>query len=138
MAVKGDYGKLDSLITRLGAADLAEFHVRLHKLCAMKAESLVKKEFRASTDPYGKAWAKLKYRQGKPLQNTGIMASSVHTGPNADGFYIEIDTSYAVYHQSGTKRIPKRQIIPEGAWPQEWVTAMGGIAETLFHKMFTK
>ena len=84
-----------------------------------KAES----GFRKEVDPYGKKWQPLssatidqKQRLGYPLKiltRTGTMRSSVRYQVKKKSVQIVIDTSYATFHQTGTRKIPKRQILPE-------------------------
>lgn len=42
-------------------------------------ENEMRKRFESGTDMNGNAWEKLKYRQGKPLRDTGALMGSLDT-----------------------------------------------------------
>lgn len=79
--------------------------------------------FRKEVDPYGKKWQPLssatidqKQRLGYPLKiltRTGTMRSSVRYQVKKKSVQIVFDSSYATFHQTGTRKMPKRQILPE-------------------------
>ncbi|MEH2135435.1 phage virion morphogenesis protein [Nostoc sp.] len=83
--------------------------------------------FRTETDPYGKKWVSLspatiaqKERLGYPLKiltRTGSMRSS----PRAivQGKAVKIVVAFpSEFHQRGTRKMPQRQILPEGRLPK--------------------
>ncbi len=83
----------------------------------------VEQGFRSEVDPYGKKWAALspatisqKERLGYPLKiltRTGNMRRS----PKyiVQGKSVKIVASHpSEFHQSGTRKMPQRQILPEG------------------------
>lgn len=83
----------------------------------------IESEFNRQTDPYGKKWADLspatiadKVKKGYPLTiltRTKKMRSSAKIIVSSKSVQILLD-SPAEYHQSGTRKMPKRQILPEG------------------------
>lgn len=83
--------------------------------------------FKKEVDPYNKKWQQLspatiseKERKGYPLKiltRTGKLRSSVRFVVNNKSVRIIVDSNYATFHQTGTKKIPKRQILPEGKLP---------------------
>ena len=87
--------------------------------------ALVMKGFRESRDPYGKKWAPIKHRKGRPLLDTGRLRSSFFGLVQGDGFKLGTRVSYAGFHQNGTKRIKQRMMIPSGRVPPEWRKAIG-------------
>lgn len=78
--------------------------------------------FRKEIDPYGRKWQPLssatidqKQRLGYPLKiltRTGTMRSSVRYQVKRKSVQIVIDFP-AQFHQTGTRKMPKRQILPE-------------------------
>lgn len=101
-------------------------------------------EFRESRDPYDKPWApvfrnrkrdraarnrRIARRQpvkaDKPLLDTGRLRGS--TGYSVSGSQVRVflTADYASYHDKGTRRIKRRQILPsEGALPPRWEKAV--------------
>lgn len=79
--------------------------------------------FRNQTDPYGSAWAPLaastlkekvrKKRITKILQSRGTMRSTLTYQAGRDRLVIGFNTFYATFHQRGTKRMVKRQLLPD-------------------------
>jgi hypothetical protein len=45
------------------------------------------------------------------------MRSSIRYKIQKKSVQIVVDTSYATFHQTGTRKMPKRQIVPEGKLP---------------------
>jgi phage gpG-like protein len=121
-------------------------------------EEKVRLGFATSTDPYGRPWAPLKVRQGKPLVDKGQLLGSVSY--QVDGNSVEIGTNmpYAPTHQYGATieatsakalrffvegkpvfvgrghkiTIPPREMFPTEGLPADWETdSMDAIAEVL-------
>lgn len=110
MPVKGS-GKagLEALINKLKqSADGRAAYEAAKKLVAAEALTQVQLGFRESRDPYGKPWAPLTSRPGKPLLNTARMRNSFSYDlmPNA----IRIGTTYpfASVHQRGMVITPRQ------------------------------
>ncbi|MBD2492529.1 phage virion morphogenesis protein [Aulosira sp. FACHB-615] len=86
-------------------------------------EKRIDEGFRQEKDPYGKKWKPLspatiseKERLGFPLKiltRRGKMRSEVKT--SVSGKTVRITVPFpAQFHQIGTKRMPQRQILPDG------------------------
>lgn len=85
--------------------------------------SMIDAGFRKEVDPYNKKWQPLspatiseKERKGYPLKiltRTGKMRSSVRYIVKGRSVQIIVDSSYATFHQTGTRKMPKRQILPD-------------------------
>lgn len=58
----------------------------------------------------------------RPLIATGAMIGSMRVEKTAGSARLVIDKEYAIYHQKGTSRIPKRQIIPDAQTVEELPT----------------
>jgi phage gpG-like protein len=89
--------------------------------------SRIETGFKKEVDPYNKKWQPLspatiseKERKGYPLKiltRTGTMRSSIRYTVKRKSVQIVVDTKYATFHQTGTRKMPKRQIIPDGKLP---------------------
>lgn len=84
---------------------------RLLKQIGTALVANTKLRFRDSVDPEGKAWAKLKYRKGKPLLKTGRLRSSITF--SATDSYLDVGTNveYAAMHQYGKGKVPQRAFL---------------------------
>jgi phage gpG-like protein len=81
--------------------------------------------FRNEIDPYGNPWADLKdstWKQkrakgsiDKKLQWRGDMRASVVSQVNGNNFLHGFTDKKARFHDRGTKKIPRRQLIPDSA-----------------------
>jgi phage gpG-like protein len=119
--ITGDFSALEQLEGQLEELASPAFRTELHRQLGEAARTLVALEFDSGKDPYGQPWAPLVAREGQPLRDTGRLANSWSAfGVGPSGFRIGTDVEYAAFHQEGTARIPRRQIIPEGDLPQSW------------------
>lgn len=57
--------------------------------------------FRLGVDPYGEAWAPLKFRQGQPLRDTGRLQRSITSVAGSDYVDVGTNVSYGLVHQFG-------------------------------------
>lgn len=81
--------------------------------------------FRDQVDPYQNSWAKLasstlrqKVKRKRILkinQSTGILRASLSYQASGDRVVVGFGVNYARYHQTGTRRMPKRQLLPDAA-----------------------
>src|SRR5688572_17070122 len=113
--VRGNFAGLARLRGRLAELASPGFKARLAQGMGVAAMTQLSTGFQRSQDPYGRAWKPLKYRKGKPLLKTGRLRASATVLPAPAGFQLVLTADYASFHQSGTRRIPRRQMIPEGA-----------------------
>ena len=99
----GDFQELDRFAGKLAAAGAGGPLRTIGEQLAEEAISLIRDGFQQSADPYGKAWAPLVIRAGRPLQDSGGLKASWHrTEADAGGFTVESGKQYAIYHQGGT------------------------------------
>lgn len=124
MGVHGDFSGLERLRGHLRKLQKRAVLDRAKKLAAAAVLTEVKLGFRDSRDPYGSAWAPLKGRSGKPLLDTGALRNSFHSEPTDRGFSIGSSVHYATYHQTGTIRMPARQMLPVNALAPGWSRAI--------------
>ena len=97
--------------------------------------------FRHERDPYGQSWAPLasstlkqKVRQKrilKILQSRGTMRGTLTYQAKGDRVRIGFNVFYADFHQRGTKRMVKRQLLPDVArgLPQQDIAAIQDIVQ---------
>lgn len=71
--------------------------------------SSIQRNFEASGRP--KRWAPLKYRQGKPLIDTGRLRASINAKADAAGVTVGTNLIYAATHQFGRDAIPARPFV---------------------------
>ena len=85
-------------------------------------ESEIALNFRDASDSYGNAWKELKYRVGKPLNDTGRLRNSITHNVSGNSVEIGTNVEYAGKHQTGENRIPARPFLPteERGLPDEW------------------
>jgi phage gpG-like protein len=102
---------------------------------AEELEDLIEAQFAHGVDPFGEEWAALspatlkKGRHPPPLTDEGLLRAA-HVAPlQSAGLEVSFDEDYAEFHQSGTGRMPKRQLVPEpeqfdqSKWKQAIVVA---------------
>ena len=111
---------------------LAEVPSRASADAASRIGELVQESFDSGTDPYGKPWEALatstlaRGRTPPPLTASHTMRDSVVVAPlSGAGIAITIGTAYATFHNTGTKYMPQRQIIPQsGGLAPSWRQAI--------------
>jgi len=94
---------------------------------AKETERLIAEGFKNEKSPYGRKWPARKDKLPHPiLDKSGRLKRSWSV--KAQGKRILIRTygvDYAKYHQSGTKRMPARRMVPEGKLPPKWAKLIG-------------
>lgn len=126
----GDTRALMNLSARL--RELASVPSQAAKEASESISDLIQEEFDAGTDPYGKSWAPLrpatlkKGRHPPPLTDTHNMRDSIDVQPmRGAGIQITLDETPATFHQTGTVKMAKRPILPDGGrMPPTWVDAI--------------
>jgi phage gpG-like protein len=135
---------LPKLATRIGAAFVKQ----------------VADEFRESRDPYDKPWAPVVRnrrkdvrararrakagkppKSDKPLIDTGRLRASVVARTEGGVVRVALPVEYASYHQYGTRRIQRRQILPEnntGGLGPRWSAAAYDEAVAVLNEHFGK
>lgn len=137
MSLTGDFAKLQTMIAAFEEAGASDFTGALGKNLAAETISLVQREFRSQSDPYGAAWAPLKARSGMILSDTGHLRGSVTVAGSSTEVRVVIGASYGAYHQRGTRRMPARPILPrEGDIPSAWVSAYFDVTISLLDQVF--
>lgn len=137
--------ELDILRRKFREAAAGAIKARMLKAAADEALKQVQRGFRSSVDPYGNAWKRLKNnragsrRRGRPLV-TGHsygMQYRFTARPTPRGFVIENAVRHVVFHQSGTKTIPARKMVPErGELSANWKVPIEAAVNLEVRKFF--
>lgn len=144
LAIK-DITAFRSLERQLDAAAKGRFLPEMAKRIGVAFEKQMADQFRQSRDPYGKPWKPVERnrardrrarakraragkpaRSDKPLIDTGRMRASVTHIVSGTSIRVLIPVEYATYHQDGTRRIARRQMLPEqdtGGLGSRWTLA---------------
>ena len=112
--------KVQTLTRALDRISSQSFERGLVRGVAELALTFIQDEFEGEKDPYERAWKPLAYRRGKILEKTGTLRSSFTVAFGERSFTISNTASYAGFHQAGTKRMPKRRILPDLGVPRRW------------------
>jgi phage gpG-like protein len=134
---------IESVIAKLRGLDSTLVHALVGEL-ADDALELVRNEFATGTDPYGVAWAPPTTRDNPPLEESLSLAGSFSAEVSGTTITIGSDQWYASIHQyggravgrrpkgsakiprrprrsqKGSKRYPRRQMLPEGKLGPIW------------------
>lgn len=115
-------GDLERVLGRLDA---------LPRKVAEKAAPAITKslqqEFARGTDPYGRKWRKLATGKPSHLTESGRLRRGTRAAPlpgRRAGVRILLGAKYAVFHQTGTRKMPARRILPQRGMPAEWSAAI--------------
>lgn len=121
MPLTGDSSALARLVSKLET--VGEVPKASREQLASTALHRVLMGFSTSKEPGGAAWDALKYRQGRPLVDTGKLRGSMRSRITAGGIVLTAGASYAVHHQFGAPRanVPARPFFPrDGELPSGW------------------
>jgi phage gpG-like protein len=87
---------------------------------------LVQDGFREETDPYGDRWTPKQAQDGRKTLSgkTSRLKGGWHVSARSSrGFTVSPAVNYARFHQSGTRRMPRRAMVPfEGRIPAKWLS----------------
>lgn len=118
MAVSGpDLSRLRRRVQGLGGPG---FRAGVLTNLAEEARRLIYLAFQQSRSPDGNAWARLKYREGMPLLDTGRLRNSILVRTTDGGIRVSTNVVYAATHQYGRDSIPARPFLPTGQLPASW------------------
>jgi phage gpG-like protein len=103
--------------------------------------SLVKDGFRDETDPYGKKWARKKKKNGRKIlsgKTSRLKGGWHYKRADKGGFTISPSVDYAAYHQTGTRRMVARKMVPDSrGLPREWSKKLEEVAKEALEQHFT-
>jgi len=123
-------GSLDEALTEGGVA------------AAKETERLIADGFKNEKSPYGRKWpARKDPRSGSHpiLDKSGRLKRSWSVKHEEPRILIRTTgVDYAKYHQSGTRRMPARRMIPEGKLPPKWAKLIGARVARALSEMLRK
>lgn len=108
--------------------ELAKVPARVAREAAGDITKLMRKNFAAGRDPYGRAYAPLtagslqRGRRPPPLRK--FRSRAVATPMAGSGISIRINHPQAGFHQTGTSRMAQRIVMPDGPVPAPWRAAI--------------
>lgn len=112
MGIKGDFGKLDSLLASLrGAGDLPGTAAQA---AAPAMEGLIQGCFARQQDPDGTPWAPK--ADGSP-RTLGSIGDSLTVSADGDSIKVDSDKEHAAYHAD--------RFLPSGDLPSDWKKEIG-------------
>lgn len=103
MALLGDFSKLADAIGKLNNLASPRTFRGIANNVGQELVVLVDDGFEAERAPSGAAWAKLKHRRGKILQDPGKLRASIHHRLQGDTVLVGTKLFYGTFHQLGTK-----------------------------------
>lgn len=92
---------------------------------------VIDRQFSSETDPDGHRWADGPNYNG--LIDTGAMLGSLSVTTNGGELVMTMDSPFE-YHQNGTSRMPRRQILPEGELPDAYRAAIEAAVFEVFER----
>lgn len=128
-------GSLDALKKGLDKANSGEFAAKFCQRAADATLELVQQEFDTSTDPYGDGWPEPQ-AGNTPMILSGALSASFTPVATGDSFGADAGTDYAIFLQSGTRRMDPRMMFPEDDMPPAWDERYTQIAEDTLNEMF--
>lgn len=134
MPVRGNFAKLSRFARACREVGRTE---DLNRNLAEAALDKVKETFERQAAPGGAGWAPTQ-RGGRILQDTGRLKGSFKVASvSARGFTVSSSVSYGVYHQSGTRYMPARKMVPDGELPGDWMDELEHVAELFLKSKFS-
>ncbi len=130
MSIKGDWGRLQSMIRELrGVSGLME---PVTKLARERVRHLYGADFAGQHDPWGNRWAPTKSGGSPVLYKTGRLAMANIS--YSRGSVRVLPPYYWIFLQSGANHMPQRAVLPFGASP--WLTDVGRVLRTYIESYF--
>lgn len=121
------FAELSSLIGRLEGLAAATTDIVSAKL-EPALQQVLEREYDQGQSPDGETWAPKADGSPSHLQKTGAMRSGTKAVNGVSGVSVHIPKP-GNWHQSGTKRMPARKLVPETEpLPPEWQKALENAA----------
>jgi phage gpG-like protein len=114
--------RFDPLAVRLRALHSGRIRQAAAGAIRDTLEVLIDERFEARAAPSGARWETRKPPTGTwpILEKTGRMRKSYHVAATATGVTITNNVPYAGFHQTGTKNMVARKVLPDAGLPQAW------------------
>lgn len=134
----GDLSQLSRFADKLEKATDAKRDI-LRSL-AEESITLTADTFKAQRGPYGGKWKAKKRPDGRAILTgpTGVLRNSWHLSVGHDWFRIAAGVAYAKYHQSGTRKMVARVMLPLKARgiPPKWMRAFRSTVDEALRTLF--
>lgn len=138
LRITGQFGKLNAFANKLAGAP--RLLLDISRNLAEESLTLAAEGYRAARDPYGAAWAPRKRGGGGRalLVRTGAMRNSASVVAATKRYFtIAYTMAYARFHQNGTRRMPRRSVLPRGSrLPGSWADAYAAVVEEIMGDHF--
>lgn len=141
--ITGDLTGLGNLIGNLRRLSEVPSQAAREVSDAIGAE--IELQFDHGIDPYGEPWEPLaqstldRGRSPPPLTDTTEMRTGISVRPSSGaGVQITIDAPYAGFHQTGTRFMPARKVLPEGSLPDTWERAFADALDNAFERRLSE
>jgi len=123
----GDFRKLETLRRKVAALKDKSLQRVISQNLAQEVLELIAEGFAQQRDPYGAGWRPKKRSDGRSIlvRQGRLRRSFTLTRVNSTGFRIGSSVSYGSYHQTGTRRMVARKMVPDdGRLPPSWERAI--------------
>ena len=100
---------------------------RVAEKAAPGLTKLLQRQFVQGANPYGRKWRKLATGAPSHLTESGRLRRGTRAAPlpgRRAGVRILLGAPYAIYHQTGTRHMPARKILPERGMPAAWAAVL--------------
>jgi hypothetical protein len=122
--------------------ELARIPSQVSRPIADRLNELLTEQWNTESDPYGEPWEPLAESTKKAkghdtiLIDTGELAAGTMAVPRAGAGIDLVSLDYGQYHQTGTTRMPRRPIFPDGqSLPESWQEAIQDEVSAAFGKV---
>lgn len=135
----GDFAKIARWSQKLRDISSPKVMFEIADTQADIALGLVAEEFSRESDPYFRRWAPKKKPDGRPILRgeTNRLVTWRKAFVNQHGYRVESTAPYSRYHQSGTKRMVARKMVPDRNLPPRWSSELRGAALARVHRLLT-
>lgn len=101
-------------------------------------KGLIAEQFAGEADPYGNAWAShsgatvKRWGEHAILDLSGAMKSIDVRPSSGAGITVTLGADYGRFHQTGTRNMPRRAVLPYAGLPARWSDAIRAACEDAF------
>lgn len=138
MPLTGNFGALERWERSLGRIGDPRTAFEIADEMADVALGLVAQNFANQADPFGNRWAPKKRPDGRPILRgeTNRLVQWRKAFVNQHGYRVTSAAPYARYHQTGTRRMVARRMVPTGnRLPSLWASEFRGVFIRRMHAL---
>lgn len=138
--VRGDFAELESLLRNLTRLQRLEHTKDTLEAIGAKSIELIEQGISRQVDPYGSSWRERRAgkNRGRGPVLRGLIGTFSHSMRGRLRVLVQSSDTHAALHQHGTKRLPRRLLVPlaERGLPKRWAQAFQEIAHRQFLRHF--